>query len=288
MKQVSVLHLCAIGAVFLTLTACASVPAPSPFPPLEAYSHAEKAQVMRARTTGLRTLAAVLTMAFSSGERQGTFEMIVNYDASGQMRFTAFKDLGLSTRPIFDLVFARQQYYLELHDEARKRRRQGHLSQFVQDNPEFRAFLIAGEAFFLPGFDGSGHLPVFTDAAASRFTTRLKSGATAQWFARPDTLEITAARLQWNGGPEPVALRLEYSHYQQIEMYYIPGRVTLTDPQLGFTTQALVKQVDINVPLVEGTFDVPAPAREQVPIPGTSRAVWRLASLAPAAHYETL
>lgn len=265
MSWVAVGQLCTVGAVCLTLTACASSPAMSPFPTLGALSQAEKAQVIRSRTLGLKTLAAVLAMTFTGGKHQDAFDMIVNYDAAGKMRFTALKDLGFHTRPIFDLLFASERYRLEIQDETGVRTHQGSVAQFAQHHVPFRAFLIVGEAFFLPGFDGRGNLPVFSHVTASRFTTRLKSGAIAQWFARPDTLEITRGRIAGgDDGQGAAAFLLQYGNYRPVEAYYLPGRVTLLDPHLGSTTQALLKQVEVNMPLAPGIFDLPATPNEQV------------------------
>lgn len=50
---------------------------------------AVKAQAIRDRTTGIHTLTAVLTVEFSNVDRHGTFEMIVNYDDAGHLRFSA-------------------------------------------------------------------------------------------------------------------------------------------------------------------------------------------------------
>lgn len=264
MSRVAVGRLCTLGAVGLMLTACASSPSRSPFPTLGALSQAEKAQVIRSRTMGLKTLEAVLAMTFTDGKQHNTFDMIVNYDATGKMRFTALKDLGFNTRPIFDLLFAGAQYRLETHDEAGAHTHQGSVAQFAQKHAPFRAFLIVGEAFFLPGFDGHGNPPVFSHAAASRFTTRLKSGATARWFARPDTLEITRAHIEGGeDGQGSTAFFLRYSDYRQVEAYYLPGRVTLLDRRLGSTTQALLKQVEVNMPLAPDIFDLLAGPKKQ-------------------------
>src|SRR5262245_43500979 len=127
--------------------ACASVHSPSPFPVLGPLSRAEKAQLLQARTTDVHTLAAVLAMSFTAAEQQRTFDMVVNYDASNRMRFTAFKDVELSTSPIFDLLFAGERYSLELHDAPETRIHQGEVAQFVHDQPAFSAFLVIGEAF---------------------------------------------------------------------------------------------------------------------------------------------
>jgi hypothetical protein len=189
----------------------------------------------------------------------------VNYDASGRMRFTAFKDVGLSTSPIFDLLFAGERYSLELHDAPETRIHQGEVTQFVHEQPAFSAFLVIGEAFFLPGFDGRSNPPVFTSTAVHRFTTRLRSGATAQWFARPETLEITRAHITG-----PMSFDIQYSDYRRVESYYLPGRVTLVAPRLHVTTQALLKQVEINMPLAPGIFDLPA-ARQGQSLPNFAK-----------------
>jgi hypothetical protein len=226
---------------------------------------------------GLKTLAAVLAMTFTGGKQQDTFDMIVNYDATGKMRFTAFKDVGFNTRPIFDLLFAGRRYRLETHDAAGVRTHQGSVARFAHNHPPFRAFLIVGEAFFLPGFDGRGELPVFSNTTASRFTTRLKSGATARWSARPDTLEITKARIAVDeDGQSTTAFVLQYGDYRQVEAYYLPGRVTLLEPRLGSTTQARLKQVEVNMPLVPGVFDFPATLKEQLPAPTARSALVHL------------
>jgi hypothetical protein len=278
MRRFLAVPLLTAGTICLTLTACASLQSISPFPSLGSLSLAEKARVIQSRTTGLRTFTAVGAMAFSGKMTRGTFEMIVNYDASGNMRFTALKDLLISTRPIFDLIFAGERYSLTIHENAGFHTRQDTVSCFVHDNPEFRAFLLLGEAFFLPGFDGFGNPPVFRNTAASRFTTRLKSGVKAQWFAKPETLEITKARVTWQGGQEPVSFLLHYTDYRKIGAYYIPGRVTLKDRRLGFTTQAQVKQIEINMPLAPGIFDISSPTKGPSPIDDARQAlthVWR-------------
>jgi hypothetical protein len=266
MRRLRMVRFWSICLVTLGLMACAAVRSPSPFPVLGRLSPAEKAQLLQARSTGIHTLAAVLTMSFTAAEQQRTFDMVVNYDAAGSMRFTAFKDVGLSTSPIFDLLFAGERYSLELQDATGRRIHQGEVTQFVRDQPAFSAFLVIGEAFFLPGFDGHGNPPVFTSTSARRFTTLLRSGATAQWFARPETLEITRARIA-----SPMSFDIRYSDYRRVEAYYLPGRVTLVAPRLKVTTQAWLKQVEVNMPLAPGIFDLPA-ARQGQSLPHTAKA----------------
>lgn len=182
--------------------------------------------------------------------------MIVNYDAAGNIRYTAFKDLILNTQPIFDLLFIGAQYRLITHAAGHTTRYQGQNAQFVTEHPTLRLFFLVGEAFFLPGYDAFGQPPRTLNTAATQFSSRLKSGLQATWTYRPDRSEITSARLDGQYDSTPVSLQLTYSDYRQVASYHIPGHVTLIDAQLGFTAQARVKQVEINVPLAPGVFDI--------------------------------
>jgi hypothetical protein len=213
----------------------------------------EQGRVVQSRTTGLQTLTAVIAVSYTLGKRQGTFDMVVNYAASGTLRFTAFKDTLLNTQVLFDLLLAERMYHLRVQEDAAVRTSQGPVEQFVTEHPTFRAFFVMGEAFFLPGFDSRGRPPTI-NAAGARFTTQLTSGATARWFARRDTLEITHACVTWPTEQGPVPLQLRYQDYRQMAGYDMPYHVTLRDRRLGFTAESAVKQMDINVPLPQDAF----------------------------------
>jgi hypothetical protein len=142
------------------------------------------------------------------------------------------------------------------------------VGQFADAYPTFRTFFLLGEAFFLPGFDGQGQ-PPRVNATGTRLTTRLRSGVSARWCARADNLAITRARFLWQTEEGKVAalpaltrwrrtvsLELRYQDYRQVGTYYIPHRVTVLDRRLGFTAESVVKDVEINVPLAPGAFDV--------------------------------
>jgi hypothetical protein len=240
--------LCLASLLGLLVTACVPSSRPTLAPALGPGEAARVAGLVHSRTTGVRTLAAVLAMQFAGEARQGTVELIVNYDASGSMRFSAFKNLVITTRPVFDLLFVGDSYRLELPDADGGQLHQGPKAAFVRRHPDFRAFWIIGEGFFLPGFDAGGQPPALVDAAAAVFTTRLRSGAIARWFVDPASLEITRAQIE--------AFRVDYGDYRTIGAYTLPGRVTLNDQRTGFTTRTVLKQVEINLPLPPGAFDV--------------------------------
>src|SRR6516164_6152291 len=80
----------------------------------------------------------------------------VNYAAPDSVRFTALKDMLLSTQVLFDLLFTGETYRLLVRDDKGEQSSQGTVTQFAQAYPTFRTFFLVGEAFFLPGFDGQG------------------------------------------------------------------------------------------------------------------------------------
>jgi len=244
-----------LGLCLMSCTALQPPPSsPSSFPFVGTLSAAERARIIQSRTTGVQTLTAVLAVSYTVGKQSGTFDMIVNYAAPGSVRFTALKDMLLSTQVFFDLLFTEETYRLLMRDDKGEQFSQGIVTQFAQAHPTFRTFFLAGEAFFLPGFDGQGQ-PSRVNAAGTHLTTRLRSGVRARWLSRPDTLEITQACLTWQAEEETVPLRLHYADYHHVGAYYIPYRVTVRDQRLGFTAQSVVKSVEINAPLAPGAFD---------------------------------
>ena len=244
-----------VGLLLMSCTALMPAPLlPSPLPTLGTLSPAERAQVIQSRTTGLQTLTAVLTVAYSVGNQRGTFDMVVNYAAPETLRFTAFKDALLSTQVLFDLLLTGETYRLYIRDDAGERTYQGTGQQFAHEHPSLRTFFLLGEAFFLPGFDAQGQ-PPRGNATGTRLMTRLRSGVSAHWFARADTLEILRACFQWQTAVATVPLAMRYQDYRQVGAYYIPHRVTVLDRRLRFTAQSVVKEVEINVPLAPEAFD---------------------------------
>ena len=249
----------AVGLLGLLLMSCASLPPaplpPSPFPTLGTLAPAAKAQVVQSRTTGVQTLTATLAVSYTVGKQRGTFDMVVNYAAPGALRFTAFKDTLLSAQILFDLLLTGETYHMYTHDDTGEQTHQGPVQQFAQAYPTFRTFFLLGEAFFLPGFDAQGQLPQF-NAAGTQLTTRLRSGASAHWFAKAKTLEITQACFLWQTEEGTIPLGLRYQDYRRVGTYYMPYRVTVLDRRVRFTAQSVVKNIEINVPLAAGAFDV--------------------------------
>src|SRR5438094_6983630 len=139
-----------VGLCLMSCTALQHPPSsPSSLPVVGTLSAPARAQVIQSRTTGLHTLTAVLAVSYTVGKQRGTFDMIVNYAAPGSVRFTALKDMLLSTQVLFDLLFTGETYRLLVRDDQGDQRSQGTVTQLASAYPTFRAFFVIGEAFFL-------------------------------------------------------------------------------------------------------------------------------------------
>src|SRR5919199_1010839 len=129
MRQVARVYRWMAALVGLCLVSCAALQqtpsSPSPFPPVGTLATAERARVIQSRTTGVQTLTAVLAVSYTVGKHRGTFDMIVNYAALGSVRFTALKDMLLSTQVLFDVLFTGETYRLLVHDDKGEQRSQG-------------------------------------------------------------------------------------------------------------------------------------------------------------------
>ncbi|MBM3223916.1 MAG: hypothetical protein FJZ47_08960 [Candidatus Tectomicrobia bacterium] len=226
---------------------------PSPLPQLGALEATARAHVVQARTTSVQTLAALLGVSYRIGPQQGTFDLIVNYAAPDRLRFTAVKDTVLSTQILFDLQFIGTTYRLYRYEDSGPQVAAGTVDDFVERYPNFRTFFLVGEAFFLPGIQYLGGLP-HVNTAGTRLTTSLRSGARARWHSRADTLEITRGCITAQTLAGRLPLTLDYQDYRLVDSLYLPHRVVLSDPRLGFTALSLVKQVEVNVPLAPDAF----------------------------------
>src|SRR5215510_11719424 len=132
-----------VGLCLMSCTALHHPPLPpSSFPLVGTLSSTARAQVIQSRTTGVQTLAAVLAVSYTVGKHHGTFDMIVNYAAPGSVRFTALKDMLLSTQVLFDLLFTGETYRLLVRDDKGGQISQGTSAQLVQAYPPFRTFFL--------------------------------------------------------------------------------------------------------------------------------------------------
>jgi hypothetical protein len=204
--------------------ACAAAPAsPSPQP----------------RTLAeVRTLDAVLDLAYDGPDRRGTFEAVCNYERGRGLRLTAFKDLVvLGSEPIFDLLLEPDRFALDVaaRDGEPAVHDRGPLAAFPDRHPRFAGLFWAREALFLPGAlgDDARHVP---------------SGAFVAWNRAPGTLEVVAGAIS---APR-CELRLRYGDYQEAGDC-IPRHVVYEEG--GTRIEVRVKDLDVNAPLAPGVFE---------------------------------
>lgn len=258
MKLLHICLWCSLIPGVWALVACSAMEPVTPSPVFSPLVRGEQARVLQVGTAGLRTLTAVLAVSYTVGRQQGAFDMVVNYDATGALRFTALKETFFSTQILFDLLLRGDTYTLMVQEETGPQTHQGDVSRFAHDYPTFRTFFLVGEAFFLPGIDGLGQAPQLNDTG-SRLRTRLRSGVQARWIAKPETLEITEACLTWQTDDGRIPLRLHYADYRPYGAYYLPHHIILRDRRAGFRAVSVVKQLDINLPLPDDVFRAPLP-----------------------------
>ncbi len=126
-----------------------------PFPQVQAADDTSVLTVLRERTRSPGSLYAELWMSFESAEQGGVFDVVVLYDGADRLRMTAFRDLALSTRDIFDLVITGESYELALWGEEEgasgPERHAGSLADLSSVHRGYLAFAFLREGFFLPG-----------------------------------------------------------------------------------------------------------------------------------------
>ena len=215
-------------------------------------SDAEVVHTLRARTE-LDSFYAVLSIDFESPERDGTFDVVMHYQAPASFRFTAFKDLIVSIHDLFDLVITPERFALRYTPDGEDEMRvfRGPAEDLPAQHPRFRGFCWAAHAFFLPGVLGE---TVRVQGVFEReVLTRLANGVPVRWVLDPDTLEVRSAVL----APAPgVTLRLSYSDYERAGDRFFPRWVTFKDPSAKTSITARPSEYEVNPALDAGTFEL--------------------------------
>jgi hypothetical protein len=241
--------------VALTAAALAGCcgPDPAAFPPVAAGDDAAVVAVVGSRASALSSLQAVVAMAFDGPEFSGTFDLVVSYTrAPRRIRHTAFKDLVVTDRDIFDLAFTPDGFRSAYRPRGAERteRKRGPLSGFPAALPELAGFYWAGEALFLPAA-GEGLRVVERTAEAVLLESRLATGARVLWTLDPATLQVRRAAVL---APDGRRIALRYRDYRQAGSTAIPGAVRFHDPQAGTTITVQLKQLDVDPPLGPADF----------------------------------
>ena len=136
--------------------------------------------------TAVDSFYAVLSLDFESPDRDGTFDVVMHYQAPATFRFTAFKDLIVSTHDLFDLVMTPERFTLRTTPEGEEEPRvfRGLLEDLPKLHPRYRGFCWAAHALFLPG--AVDDEPSLEGEFDLEVMTRLPSGIPVRWGVDPD------------------------------------------------------------------------------------------------------
>lgn len=246
------------GAVFflLLLGGCRAPERHWPFPPVPAaLSDAEVLATIESRVSGVRSLYAVLAMSFDiKGGRGGVMDAVVRYEHPGRIRMTAFKDLLISSRGIFDLVLDQGRFFfdgIDFEGDGGPKYEEGDVAELARLQPGFRAMAGLGEAMFLPGLIGPDRQArVLRRPEGIAVLTSSPTGHPLEWTLDPATLGVTRGILEVPGGRATVT----YESYRVVDGVYVPEQFALDDPGAGVRVSGILEELEANPELEEDDF----------------------------------
>lgn len=209
--------------------------------------------VLRDRVERVESLYAELTMTIEGGERSGVFDTVLYYRAPQELRITAFRDLVVSTRDVFDLVLSEDAYVLRLDEDGEEQVYRGRASELSHQG--FRVFGLLRARIFLPGLVVPGESAhVGAQDGVLEVTVTGASGRVV-WGADSRTLGIRKATVKGLGGE--VSAELEYLSYRRVHGAYLPERFRIVDVRSGITLSGWLRHVELNLELDSEIFEEP-------------------------------
>jgi hypothetical protein len=242
------------AAVALFLAGCGSPERRWPFPEMVARDDATILGTLANRTSGIRSLYAELAMSFDTGERSAVLTAVVNFIAPDRIRMSAFKDILIASRSVFDFIIGGGKFVAVLEGEEGPERREGALDDLERVHPGFRAMGAMREAMFLPGRIPPG-APARVERSQERITlhTQTPSGHPIAWELDPDTFGVTGAKVSFGGGGPPATI--VYESYRPAGTAFIPERFRLDDPGAGVVLEGWLEDLEVNPELDPALFD---------------------------------
>jgi len=238
----------------LLLVGCGTPERRWPFPRADARDDAAILATLADRTSGIDSLYAELAMAFEATERSAVFTAVVNYRAPDRIRMSAFKDILIASRSIFEFLLDGDRYITVFEGDGGPERQEGTLAQVDLVQPGFRAMIALREAMFLPGRIQPG-APARIERASGQTTlhTVTPSGHAVRWDLDPDTLGVVSGQVSFEGSQQPVTV--QYESYRQAGKVYVPERFRLSDPAGGIVVEGWLEDLEVNPDLDPGIFD---------------------------------
>jgi len=242
------------GIAVLLLTSCGSREKRWPFPRVEARDDAAILATIADRTSGIDTLYAELTMSFETRERSAVLTSVVNYRAPDVIRMSAFKDILIVSRSLFDFLIVGGRFVALIEGEKGPERREGSLEDLERIHPGFRAMGALREAMFLPGRMPAG-AAARIERSPGRITlhTTTPSGHPVSWRLDPDTLGVLEGEVSFGGAGPPATV--VYDSYRPAGRAFVPERFRLDDPGAGVVLEGLLEDLEVNPELDPALFD---------------------------------
>lgn len=233
-------------ALLVLLTACTATDELSAGPP---RTPDETLAALRERTGKLASFYGVVSVAYDGPDRKGTFDAIIHWRRSGELRMTAYKDLLLAAPDVFDLLLGREEWALVSDDHEVKKR--GPRAELPGAEPRFAAVHWAGDVMFRPGTLGP-EAKVSSEGELQLVRTTIPSGATAIWTVDPRTLAVQAGELIC---PDERRIHLRFREWKApAPGLLLPGRVELQDPTGETVMQMRLKDFELDPALEDALF----------------------------------
>lgn len=225
---------------------------PAPYPAVAGLDDAACVAALQSRTRGVESAYALLSMAFDGPERSGTIDAAVQWRAPHALRVTAFKDLVLSARDVFDLLLGDVDYAFVFHDDDAPVRARGPVASFPSAHPRFATFYWAGEALLLAGAVGDEGRVVARSDELVQVEARLRNGAAVTWTLSAANLTPFMGRIV---APGERVLTIRYHGWVEVDGRVLPREVSLDDPSAGFAVRFEASDLEVNVELDPQAFD---------------------------------
>jgi hypothetical protein len=225
-----------------------------PFPRTDARDDAAILATLAERTSGIESLYAELSMSFETRERSAVLTAVVNYRAPDTVRMTAFKDLLIASRSVFDFLLAGGRFVAVIEGEKGRERREGPIDDLGRIHPGFRALGALREAMFLPGRVAPG-APARIERSPGRITlhTTTPSGDPVSWRLDPETLGVLSGEVLFGGAGPPATVI--YESYRPAGTAFVPESFRLDDPGAGMRLEGLLDVLEVNPALDPGVFE---------------------------------
>lgn len=256
-SPVRALFFLGVLTVIVSQVSCQDSRKPLPFPPVGPLAPDDQIDLIRTRYSTVRSLWAVVQVAMESGELSGSFEVVSVFSRPDQLHMSAFKGLLLSSRPIFELTFASGKYCLVLHHEnGDVEESRGNIESFVSRHRDMAELFWLRQLMFLPGEVNkvTGPIEKLPEGNSLILKGVTIDGAQVRSQLDPQTLAVLSSSLTPPGSES--TYEIHYADYREIDGLFIPERIDVKSPEIGFWMNAVVGEMEVNGTVDPSVFEM--------------------------------